>query len=370
MLKTNLKFIDHFCNMNSESVNRKILAWLWLGFGMVFIQIILGAITRLTGSGLSITRWDIITGILYPLSEESWNHYFDLYKQTPQYLKINKDFSLKDFQFIFFWEYFHRLWARLMGFVFVIPFSYFLFKKWLDNVLKKRLLIIFLLACLVASLGWIMVASGLIERPWVNAYKLSFHLITAVSLLCYLFYTILHQSGVVQLQNKNSAIKTQRKTLLVFLWIQIFTGGIMAGMKAALAAPTWPKIQGDWIPDEVFALTSWPVYLFTDYELSHSGPLIIQFFHRNLAYLIFLLIIWIVISDFLRYKSRIRIKMLVLVGLCCVQIVVGIVTLVLSIGYISLWPAVLHQFFGICLLLVTYWIYYTDNAEYEPLNRG
>jgi len=176
--------------MKFDKPKKIIFVWLWFGFGMILIQILLGGITRLTGSGLSITRWDIVTGILYPLTEEKWNYYFEIYKQKTQYQKINQDMNLEHFKFIFFWEYFHRLWARLMGFVFIIPFLFFIIKKWLDKKLLFRLIIVFLLAVIVASLGWIMVASGLLQRPWVNAYKLSFLLIAAVTLLSYLFITI------------------------------------------------------------------------------------------------------------------------------------------------------------------------------------
>ncbi|MBK7358197.1 MAG: COX15/CtaA family protein [Saprospiraceae bacterium] len=175
--------------------NKFILQWLWAGLVLVLIQIILGGITRLTGSGLSITRWDIITGIWYPLSEEQWTYYFDLYKQTPQYTKVNAWMDLERFKFIFFWEYFHRLWARLMGLVFILPLCYFLFKNLLSTQLKIKVLVIFILAILVASLGWIMVASGLVSYPWVNAYKLSFHLGVAVVLLSYIYSTILFVEG-------------------------------------------------------------------------------------------------------------------------------------------------------------------------------
>jgi len=150
--------------------------WLFIGLVMIFVQVLLGGITRLTGSGLSITKWEIVTGILPPMSQEAWQAEFDLYKATPQYQKINEGMSLSEFKFIYFWEYIHRLWARMMGFVFIIPFVVFLFKGHLDKALIKRLGGVVLMAAIVASFGWIMVASGLEDRPWVNAYKLSLHL--------------------------------------------------------------------------------------------------------------------------------------------------------------------------------------------------
>jgi heme a synthase len=368
MLKTELKIIDDFCNMKTHRAHKHIVTWLWAGFGMVFVQILLGAITRLTGSGLSITRWDIVTGIIYPMGEESWKYYFDLYKQTPQFLKINYNMSLQEFKFIFFWEYVHRLWARLMGFVFLIPFIYFYFKSLLDRLLLKRLLVIFLLACIVASLGWIMVASGLVERPWVNAYKLSFHLSTAVALLVYIFYTILKTKGIQIPRNRSFRMQLFLKSLIAFIFLQIFAGGVMAGMKAALSAPSWPLIQGQWIPDVVFQWSLYPDYLFGEYEVSHTGPLIIQFIHRILAYVIFVLILVFSIHSYLRNKQVFQRKVMILFAVCCLQVILGIITLIKSIGFIPFWPAVLHQFFGIGLLIYSVWIYFSYDSETNPDN--
>ena len=152
---------------------KAVKVWLIIGLVMIFFQVVIGGVTRLTGSGLSITKWEIVTGTLPPLSDSQWLEEFELYKATPQYQKINEGMSLSDFKFIYFWEYFHRLWARSMGFVFLFPFLFFWWKGWIDKPLMQRLGITVLLAAIVASFGWIMVASGLIDRPWVIAYKLT-----------------------------------------------------------------------------------------------------------------------------------------------------------------------------------------------------
>ena len=156
---------------------------------MVFIQIVVGGITRLTGSGLSITKWEIITGTLPPMNDAQWEEAFDLYKVTPQYEKINEGMSMKQFKFIYFWEYIHRLWGRFMGIVFIIPFLIFWRKGWIDKKLMSRLAWVIPMAALVASFGWIMVASGLNDRPWVNTYKLTLHLSLALILYAYLLWT-------------------------------------------------------------------------------------------------------------------------------------------------------------------------------------
>jgi heme a synthase len=201
-----------------------ILLWLWTGLVMILVQIALGGITRLTGSGLSITRWDIVTGIWYPLSESDWNRHFELYKATPQYLKINQGMDLAQFKFIFFWEYFHRLWARIMGFVFILPLLVFSFKKWIPSSLFKALTVVFLLAVFVASLGWIMVASGLVDYPWVNAYKLSFHLMSAVLLIGYLLHVILNFKGIHPPVDRSRNLSRLLAALVIFIRDPDFPG--------------------------------------------------------------------------------------------------------------------------------------------------
>ncbi len=330
--------------------NKGILKiWLWTGLVMVLIQIILGGITRLTGSGLSITRWDLITGIWYPVSETEWNIQFELYKKTPQFAKVNNWMDLERFQFIYFWEYFHRLWARIMGLVFLFPLLFFIVRNYLNRALKIRIAIIFLLAAFVASLGWIMVASGLINYPWVNAYKLAFHLIAAVSLLVYIYLSILFidEKGIYFNWKKERAIGPLFFCLLLF--VQIFFGGIMAGMRAALIAPEWPTLLGSYIPREVFQMANYKTYLFSEYELSHTGPLIIQFFHRTLAYLICILLVFFIYRYYTKFKQHL-IFLSVLIG---IQILLGILTLLNSHGAIPIWYASLHQLTGIILLLVS-----------------
>ncbi|MBK6544869.1 MAG: COX15/CtaA family protein [Saprospiraceae bacterium] len=354
--------------MESKQTNDLIIKWLWVGIIMVIFQIFLGGITRLTGSGLSITHWDIITGVLYPFSEQQWNYYFDLYKQTPQYLKINDKMDLSAFKFIFFWEYIHRLWARLMGFVFVLPLAYFLYKKWVPKSLYKNLIVIFLLAVFVASLGWIMVASGFVNHPWVNAYKLSFHLLAAVLLLCYLFVTILKLKDPVNIIDRPKIIDKSLGVLIILVLLQILLGGVMAGMKASLIAPTWPTINGNFFPPEIFRISSYTQFLFSEYELSHTGPVIIQFFHRMCAYIIFILIFILCIIFNRNYKNYSCRPIYYLILLCFFQIVLGVLTLVNSVGYIPVWSGSLHQIGGIILLLYLLKLYFSFQLQYKSKN--
>jgi len=176
--------------INNFRYTKIIRNWLLVGLIMLIGQVILGGITRLTGSGLSITRWDIITGVIPPLNAEEWLNAFELYKQTPQFHKINARFNISDFKFIYFWEYFHRLWVRSLGFIFLIPFIIFVIKKRIDFYLIKRLGLVVILTILTASAGWIMVQSGLINRPWVNAYKLTIHFVLAILVIAAMVKTL------------------------------------------------------------------------------------------------------------------------------------------------------------------------------------
>ncbi|MCB0588083.1 MAG: COX15/CtaA family protein, partial [Phaeodactylibacter sp.] len=222
-----------------------VKAWLVIGLFMIFMQVVVGGITRLTGSGLSITKWEIVTGTLPPLTAQHWEEAFNMYKATPQYAKINQGMTMSEFKFIYFWEYIHRLWARLMGFVFIIPLAIFWARGMVDRPLLKRLGVVFLLAALVASFGWIMVASGLIERPWVNAYKLTMHLSLALILFSYLLWTTFKTFQPRRPVLHSGLLKKAANAITVVVALQIVLGGIMAGTKAGLFYPTWPDMNGE-----------------------------------------------------------------------------------------------------------------------------
>ena len=350
---------------SNQATSKAVKIWLWVGLVMIFIQILLGGITRLTGSGLSITKWDIVTGMMYPLSEESWQQEFDLYKATPQFQKINADFKLQDFKFIYFWEYFHRLWARLMGFVFIIPFSYFLIRRQIDKLLGRRLIILVLLAALVASLGWIMVASGLVNRPWVNAYKLSFHLSLAVLTLLYLADILFSVTPQKDFITVSQSTMKWFGLLVILCFVQIFMGGIMAGMKASIVAPTWPKINQDWIPSQVFNGSLYSDYVFDTYEQSHVGPIIIQFWHRLTAYAIFLLTLVLTVQWMRINKQSVKFWAFMLVALVFLQLLLGIFTLLYSVGAVPLWFAVTHQLTGIVFMLC---LFYVHRYKLKPIH--
>ena len=341
-----------------RSYPRAVRAWLIAGLVLIFVQVIVGGITRLTGSGLSITKWEIVTGTLPPLNDAQWIAEFDLYKATPQYEKINEGMSMSEFKFIYFWEYFHRLWARMMGFVFIIPLCYFLLKRWIDSALGKRLLLVFLAAALTASFGWIMVASGLIERPLVNAYKLSMHLGIAFVTFGILLWTTFWAHNV-QLSLK-PASSTRKLVYWTFgvLVVQILLGGMMSGMKAALVYPTWPDLHGELFPAILFDSANWSLTNIVDYDKNPFMPALVQVLHRMTGYAVAILITLLVISGFrqnLSRDSRWSRALLLTFGLMVVQVLLGIGTLVLSQGVIPVSWGVLHQAGALILLAAVLW---------------
>ena len=252
------------------------------GVFMIIVQVLLGGITRLTGSGLSITEWKPIMGAIPPLNEADWQKAFDGYKQIAQYQFLNAHYTLEDFKFIFFWEWFHRLWARLLGVVFAIGFVYFLVRRYFDRDMVTPLVILFLLGALQGLIGWVMVVSGLNqENLYVSHIRLAMHFIAALILLCYTFWFALKL--LVPDQHIRPLPGFRRFTILtiVLLTIQLVYGAFMAGLKAAPYAPTWPDMNGVWIPGTL-ASESWA-----------NNPFNVQFLHRQLAYLLgTVIILW------------------------------------------------------------------------------
>ena len=312
----------------------------------------------MTGSGLSITKWEIITGTIPPLNSEDWQKAFEQYQKTPQYQKLNEGMPIKAFKKIYFWEYLHRLWARGMGFIFLLPLMFFLYKKWIDKQLLSRLVVVFLLAAGVASFGWIMVASGLISRPWVNAYKLSVHLCLALILYVYLMWLALKYAY------PNYRISNGSKTLFCFLLLiglQIGLGGLMSGMKAALVYPTFPDYSGSYIPRLLLDTDSWSVDNFYDYDRSAWMPALVQVLHRTLGYILFIIGCVLI----LRFRKHwwglgIRWSPPFMFLLLITQIIVGIMVLIKSISEIPVVLGVMHQAVAILLLTIVVYLKYFD----------
>lgn len=330
--------------------------WLLTGILMVFLQIVIGGVTRLTGSGLSITKWEIVTGTLPPLSSKKWTEAFDLYKSTPQYQKINQGMSLSEFKFIYFWEYIHRFWARLIGLVFIIPLIFFLAKKWISKSLLQSLLLLCLLGFVVAIFGWIMVKSGLVDHPWVSAYKLAIHLILALFVYSYLLNIYLKYIGREK-RAKNGLLLRSINVFILFLFIQIVFGAFMSGMHAGLNYPTWPKIGSHWLPPDLFDIDLYKVNDYWNYAIHPHIKLVVQFIHRSLAYILFLFGFFIYYNTVKSVNINIvRIDGLLLIIMLIIQVALGIITVLSCIGKIPVMLGSLHQMAAILLLTVA-WMY-------------
>ena len=358
--------------MNTANRSNKLVAtWLLVGVVMTIIQFVLGGVTRLTGSGLSITEWEVITGALPPLSEEAWLIEFAKYKQTPQFQLLNFEFDLQNFKYIFFWEWFHRLWARIIGLVFAGGFIWFLVAKHFKKEMIKPLVILFFLGIMQGAIGWIMVASGLEgDAVYVKPTRLALHFIFALGLLSYTFWFALQlsvpktalqiQAGMHQAVQK---AKTFNVAILALLVLQLMYGALMAGHKAAMVAPTWPTINGDYVPGNLF---SDPVFLLNFIE----NKILVHFMHRGIAYILLALVIYWTVQLYRingsSFFNRIKVFPLLLVLL---QVLLGIASLLYArsiipgVWGIFEWMAQIHQMVGMSLLLSLVATYYVMREQ-------
>jgi cytochrome c oxidase assembly protein subunit 15 len=350
--------------------SRPVAIWLLVGVFMIIVQVLLGGITRLTGSGLSITEWKPIMGTLPPMNEQDWINAFGKYKQIAQYKYLNAHFTLEDFKFIFFWEWFHRLWARLLGVVFIIPFVIFLIQKRFKKEMIRPLIILFLLGAIQGLVGWIMVQSGLddSELVYVSHYKLAIHFILALLLLCYTLWFALELLIPAQQITVNNRLRKFMGWLIVILTLQLIYGAFMAGLKAATTAPTWPDINGVFWPGGV---QSFGERQFHGISFLFDHPLVIHFIHRNLAYIITLLIVvwtWKAFKENgtnLFRKTRAWPLIIVLL-----QGLLGVLTVLHSINTKSfLWLGVAHQFVAMLLLLSFVWMFYIIRNRTSVLSQ-
>jgi cytochrome c oxidase assembly protein subunit 15 len=331
---------------------------------MTIIQIALGGITRLTGSGLSITQWDVITGSLPPLNGQQWMAEFEKYRQTPQYHLLNFDFTLRDFKFIFFWEWFHRVWARLIGLVFAVGFVWLLVKKHLRKDMINPLLILFLLGALQGAVGWIMVASGLTgDAVYVKPTRLALHFIFALGLLCYTFWFALQLLVKKEQLVRNAPVRKWNIVILCILVLQLLYGALMAGHKAANVAPTWPTINGQWVPGSLFS--GKPFLLnFID------NRILIHFIHRGLAYILLVMILlWTTRLYTAKGSKLFTTTKWLPAGIILAQAVLGIASVISSTGIVPgrwgtfEWMAQLHQLVGMLLLLAVVWMLFIVRSK-------
>lgn len=321
--------------------NKSVVIWLLSGCLLIFLMVVIGGITRLTNSGLSMVDWNPIMGFIPPLNEADWNVAFEKYKLYPEYQLVNSHFTLEEFKSIFFWEYLHRVIGRVIGLVFIIPFIYFLIRRRLSKKVIFQSLILLSMGGLQGFIGWWMVKSGLVKDPDVSHYRLATHLITAFLTFAYTFWVAL---GLIYEDKKTLDFKALRVTLYFIFGatvIQIIYGAFVAGLNAGFVMNTFPKMGDQWINDSVTALTPF----WTNFVEGIGG---VQFVHRYLAYVVVSLILYFAIAC-RKYELTIRQKiatktMLYAVG---VQFLLGVFTLLYAV---PVWLGVVHQV-GAFLLL-------------------
>ena len=319
--------------------HRQVSIWLLSMIILVFSMIVVGGLTRLTDSGLSITEWELFKGVLPPLTKDSWETYFYLYKQIPQFKLLNPLMTFEQFKIIFYWEYFHRLLGRVIGLMYLIPLIYFSFQ---NKIEKKTLLVlyfIFLLILLQGVLGWYMVESGLIINTSVSHYRLSMHLFFAFIIISFLIWNYLNFKSNIKKNFFNLKNKLV-KILFLFILIQIIIGAFVSGLDAGLVYQTWPKMNLSYFPDDI------NIYDF-NLILFLNDQSFVQFLHRNIAYLIMIFTIIIGIKMFKKKQTKYFLNYLFVFFVLFIQILLGIYTL---ISGLNLYLASMHQITSVILV--------------------
>ena len=322
--------------VNSDNYIKYLKLWLITLFLLIVSMVGVGGLTRLTDSGLSITAWELFSGILPPLNSKDWNYYFLEYKKIPEYQNINFGMSLNEFKIIFYWEYAHRLLARIVGLFSLIPLIFFSIKFHNKKFYSNKYYIIFLLICFQGFIGWYMVSSGLVDNNDVSHFRLSIHLALALFLLCLIFWFFLDLSKVNKYRIKYSHLLLF--IILILIIFQIILGAFLSGLNGGLIYNSWPLMNEKFYPNDVE---------FTDYlntQLFYNAS-IIQFFHRIIAYT---LLFFIFILNYLFFKNRSNLSDILIFNLAIfLQIILGIVTLMSGVE-IAL--ASLHQLGSIFVL--------------------
>jgi len=322
--------------------NKKVIYWLFTGCALIFIMVVVGGITRLTHSGLSMPDYKLISGTIPPINDQQWQEAFELYKQYPEYQKLNSNISLTEFKGIFFWEWLHRVIGRAIGLVFIIPFLYFIITRQLDKSTIKKTIILLILGGFQGFLGWYMVKSGLVDRPDVSHYRLAAHLTTAFVTFAFTLWVALDLIFPIK-QTINKTYRNLIRIGLAILFIQIIYGAFVAGLDAGFIHNHWPMMSEGKFMHETVLTEKTPVY--KNFIEGRSG---VQFVHRILAFIVVISIAIIYIKGKKIAVSNYQLNglnsLLILVGL---QSLLGVLAILLQV---PLWLGIAHQI-GAFLLL-------------------
>ncbi len=324
--------------------NRQVASWLIAGVIMIMVQVLIGGITRLTESGLSITEWKPITGALPPLNHAEWITEFNKYKTTDQFKYVHQNFSLSEFKYIFFWEWVHRLWARAMGMVFLIGFLYFLLKKKFSRKMIMPLVILFLLGGLQGAIGWFMVKSGLVpEKYFVGHVELTTHFMAAMILLAYTLWFALSLLKSMKEKLISASLKSWQIIIGIILFFQLIYGGLMAGLKAAITAPTWPDMNGKYFPEKSSGESFMRII---------NDPIMVHFIHRGLAYIFFIAaILYFYKTGKYKMNGSFALFRFLFLFFVIAQVLLGIGALLNATNQHFIWMAASHQFIAMMIVL-------------------
>ena len=330
----------------SQSSRTAVAGWLGICCVLVFAMVVLGGVTRLTDSGLSMVRWEPISGMLPPLNQAGWQAEFDHYRQYPEYQKINAGMSLGEFKRIFYFEYAHRMLGRLIGFAFAIGFVWLWIRKHLSRPLVPHLIAMFVLGGLQGLLGWYMVKSGLVEIPHVSQYRLTAHLGLAISIYLYMLWVLFKLLESRSAPVVSRGLRRSSLGLGVLVFVTVLSGGFVAGLKAGHAFNTFPLMAGQWIPPGYLALDPMWRNLFENIAT-------VQFNHRLLALstfgLVLVFVIW-VMRD--RTLQSLRRSALTLAGVATIQVALGISAL---LWFVPVALGAMHQ--AVALILLSAMLY-------------
>jgi heme a synthase len=328
--------------------NRAIAAWLLICCALVFAMVVVGGVTRLTHSGLSIVEWKPVAGTLPPLTQEAWEETFAKYQATPEYRKVNHQMSLDEFKGIFWWEYFHRLLGRGIGVVFLLPFLWFLTRSAVRGPLAWKLGGIFLLGGLQGAMGWYMVKSGLVDDPRVSQYRLTAHLGIALLIFAAMFWTALDLLQPTRMDTEPPRRRLGRQAVAIsaLIFLMALTGGFVAGIRAGKAYNTFPLMNGYLVPPEILMLDPWWSNLFNNMAT-------VQFNHRMIAWLLIVLVpaFWFAVRR-LTLPSRVQVAAHHLLAMLAIQVTLGISTLLLAVP-VAFGAA--HQGGAVLLLAAALW---------------
>lgn len=334
---------------NEVKTQNFFLYWLAISLILVFLLIIIGGLTRLTNSGLSIIEWELFKGILPPLNDNSWNLYFEKYKTIPQYKLLNFDMSLEEFKVIYYWEYIHRILARIIGLFFLIPLIYFYFSDKINKRYLSICSIIFFLILVQGIIGWYMVKSGLVYDVTVSHYRLSLHLGTAIIIISSIFWLL---KNVLEKKNKiffNLSLKNLPFLFLILIiFFQVIVGAFVSGLDAGNIYQTWPMMGNTYFPNDIIYSNFFNLLEFDNHSL-------VQFYHRNLAYIIIFYSLILTITIYKRRHSRLYKPVKILNIVLALQVLLGIITL---ISGLNIYMASAHQILAVLLIFSAVNLYY------------